>query len=135
MAAVVSTPVSTWAATLMALSAGGVSNSGSITVTVHVTAGWEIQIPIQFSHVTASADPVVKIYASMDGGLTFDSNPFTSFSLGRNWVLGAGAQTGSRQTSIRLTTGQYCLQLTNAGPYSSAFAVLTQLVVTAVQNV
>jgi hypothetical protein len=125
----VSTPVSTWVASLLTLT--GVNQSSSLTVTVHVTAGWEVQIPIQFSHnATVSADPVCSVYASMDGGANYDSNPFTVFVLPR--TAGGG---GMRQTSIRLSTGQYCLQLLNSGPNSQLFAVLTQLVITAIQNV
>ena len=123
MSTVVSTPVSTWVAQLLALSGGGVNQSASLTVTVHLTQGWEIQIPIQFSHVgSISADPVINVYSSMDGGATFDSNPFAVFVLPRV----PGSAGGSRQQTMRLTTGQYCLQLLNSGPNSAMFGVLTR---------
>lgn len=132
MVAVVSTPVCAWVASLQALTvgAGGVNQSASLTVTVALTQGWEIQIPIQFSHqANISADPVIRVFASGDGGTTYDSNPFTAFSLPR--LVGGGG----RISSIRLTTGNYCLQLLNSGPNSAVFGVLTQLVVTGVNNV
>lgn len=130
MATVVSTPVSTWVATLLALASGGVNQSASLTVTVHLTQGWEIQIPIQVSHqANISADPVVNVFTSNDGGVTFDSNPFISFSVAR------ASGGGGRIQSLRLTTGQYCIQLLNSGPNSAFFGVLTQLVVTGVSNV
>jgi hypothetical protein len=123
-----SRPVSTWVAQLLALS--GIAQSASLTVTVNITGAWEAQIPIIFSHAASqSADPTVNVYASMDGGATYDSNPFTQFSLART-PTGAG----SRQQSLRLSTGQYAIQLVNAGPSSAFFGVGTQLQITGVVN-
>ena len=128
MASVLSTPVSTWTAGLMN-TLTGVNQSSSLTATVHLTAGWEIQVPIIFSGVgSISANPVVNIFASMDGGTTFDSAPFLSFS------ITPVTNGGGVQSSIRLTTGQYCVQLLNSGPNSAVFAIKTQMVVTAVVN-
>jgi hypothetical protein len=129
--ATVSTPVAAWVAQLQALSAGGVNQSASLTVTVHLTQAWEIQIPIQYSHqANISADPIVFVFSSGDGGTTYDSNPFTAFSIART----PGAAGGRIQT-IRLSQGNYCIQLLNSGPNSAFFGVLTQMVVTSVLNV
>lgn len=122
-----SVPVATWVATLLTLANGGVTNSGSLTVTVNVTAGWEIQIPIQCRFSLVSADPVIYIYPSMDGGATYDTTPMTAFAIAR--IASATAQ-----ASIRLSTGQYALQLVASGSNSQSFAVLTQMVITAINN-
>ena len=109
MATVVSTPVSTWVASIMAGTA--VNQSSSLTATVSITAGWEIQIPVAVQFSNVSADPVVSIYPSMDGGTNYDTTAMTSFSVGR-------ISTGKGQASIRLSTGQYAIQLLNSGPRS-----------------
>lgn len=128
--AVSSRPVVTWVAQLLALASGGVNQSSSLTVTVHLTQGWEIQIPIQFSHqANISADPLINVYPSSDGGVNFDSNPFVAFGLART---PGGA--GGRQQTIVLSTGQYCLQLLNSGPNSAFFGVPTAQVFTGVLN-
>lgn len=127
---VASRPVCAWVAQLLALASGGVNQSASLTVTVHLTQAWEAQIPIQFTHgANISADPVVNVFASSDGGTTYDSNPFTSFGLART----PGAA-GGRIQQIRLSTGNYCLQLLNSGPNSAFFGVLTQMFVTGIVN-
>ena len=81
---------------------------------------------VQFSNV--SADPVISIYPSMDGGANYDTTAMTSYSVGR-------IATGKGQASIRLSTGQYAIQLLNPGPNTATFMVLTQLVISAIQNV
>lgn len=128
MATVVSTPVITWTASLIA-AATGANQSSSLTTTVNITNNWEIQIPIKVQFSNVSADAVINAYPSNDGGAAFDSNPAFSISVAR--VPGGGA----RQTSVRLPVGQYALQLLNSGPSSASFQVLTQMVVTAIQNV
>lgn len=125
--AVVSTPVLAWVASI--LTATGVTQSGSLTVTVNNTSGWEVQIPIRIQQSNVSNDPVVNVFASDDGGANYDTAPMTSFALPR--VSGGGVT----QATIRLPTGQYAIQLLNTGPSSSSFSVLTQIVVTAVNNV
>lgn len=126
--ATVSTPVSAWVASILTLANGGVNQSSSITATVNITSGWEIQLPIQCRFSNVSADPVISIFPSMDGGTTYDTTAMTSFSIGR-----IASATG--QASIRLSTGQYAIQMLNSGPNSASFAILTQLVVTSIQNV
>jgi len=122
----VATPVSAWVASIMA--ATGVAQSSSLTVTVNITAGWEVQVPIWVQVSAVSADPVVEIYPTMDGGAAYDTVPLTSFTLPR--VSGGGVT----QSSIRLSTGQYAIRLLASGSGSQSFAVLTQMVITAINN-
>ena len=124
--ATVSTPVVAWVASVMAGTA--TNQSTSLTATVHITGGWEIQIPVAVQFSNVSADPVVSIYPSMDGGATFDTTAMTSFSVGR-------VATAKGQASIRLSTGQYAIQLLNSGPNTATFMVLTQLVISSINNV
>ena len=125
--ATVSTPLATWVATLLALTGGNISTN--TYVSVNITAGWEIQIPVQIRMSAVSADPVISVLPSMDGGASYDTTPFVSFSVAR--ISGGG----TRQASIRLSTGQYLLQITTSGPNSQSVAVLSQLVITAINNV
>lgn len=125
--ATISTPVSAWVASI--LTATGTAQSSSIYITVNLTAGWEIQIPFRVQNSTISADHVVNVYALMDGtaGGNYDQTPFTSVNIGR-------LASGISQGSIRLSTGQYLIQLLTAGPSSQTWSVLTQLVITAINN-
>ena len=123
--ATVSTPVSAWTASVMAGTA--TAQSTSLTATLQITSGWEIQIPVAVQFSNVSADPVVNIYPSMDGGANYDTTPLLSFNISR-------ISTGKGQASIRLSTGQYVLQLVNSGPNTATFMVLTQVVITAVNN-
>lgn len=123
----VSTPVSVWVASI--LTSTGTNQSSSIYATVNITAGWEIQIPIQVIMSAVSSDPVVNILPSMDGGANYDTSAFQSFSIAR--ITGGGTVQGS----IRLSTGQYLIQMTSSGPNSQSFALLTQLVLTSINNV
>ena len=126
MATVVSTPVLNWVASIMAGTA--VNQSSSLTATVSLTGGWEIQIPVAVQFSNVSADPVISIYPSMDGGATYDTTAMTAFAVGR-------ISTGKGQASIRLSSGQYAIQLLNSGPNTATFMVLTQVVITAINNV
>jgi hypothetical protein len=124
--ATVSIPVLAWTASLLATAATAVS--GSLTTTVNITQGWEIQIPVAVSWKSAvSADAVVNAYPSNDGGATFDINPAFSISIAR--VTG-----GKGQTSIRLPVGQWALQVLNSGPSTGSASIGTQMVVTAILN-
>lgn len=123
----VSTPQLGWQASLLA-AATGVNQSSSLTTTVNITGGWEVQVPVKIQFSNVSADAVINAYPSNDGGATYDSNPAFSISIAR----AAGA---TRQTSIRLPVGQYALQLLNSGPNSATFQVLTAMVVTAINNI
>lgn len=124
--ATVSTPVATWVATIMAGTA--VNQSSSLTATLNITAGLEVYVPVAVQFSNVSADPVVFIYRSMDGGTTYDTTSMGSFSIGK-------IATGKGQASIVLATGQYALQLLNSGPNTATIMVLTQLVITAINNV
>jgi len=125
--ATTSTPVLAWTASLIGSSTGA-NQSASLTTTVNITQGWEIQIPVKVQFSNVSADAVINAYPSNDGGNAFDGNPAFSISVAR--VSGGGAT----QTSIRLPVGQYALQLLNSGPSSATFQVLTQMVITAIVN-
>ena len=124
----VSTPQMAWIASL--LTATGVNVSSSLTVTVNVTGGWEVQIPVIVQMSNVSNDPVVNVFPSYDGGATYDINPMTSMALPMNIV--APRTSGS---SIRLPTGQYAIQLLASGSQSQTFSVLTGVIITAVNNV
>lgn len=124
--ATVSTPVITWVASLLE-SFTGATQSTSLTVTVNITQGWEIQIPIAIRYSNVSADAVVNAYPSNDGGATYDSAPAFSLAIPRQGSV-------TRQASMRLPVGQYALQLLAPGPSSQAFQVLTAMVVTAINN-
>lgn len=125
MPTVVSNPVKTW---LDTLSAGGfISHGQSFTCTVHLTQGWEIQVPIGVRHGTnVSLASTINVYPSSDGGVSFDSVPQMAFSIP---TLASGRQV----LSIRLRTGQYAIQVQVSSPSCTVFA-LTQEAITAVQN-
>lgn len=123
----VANPVLAWTAALLG-SFTGVNQSASLTVTLNITQGWEVQVPVNIRFSNVSADAVINAYPSNDGGNSYDSNPSFSISLAR----AAGA---TRQTSIRLPVGQYAIQILNSGPNSASVQVLTAMVVTAIQNV
>lgn len=122
------TPVLAWLASLLATTA--TSQSGSLTVTVNITQGWEIQIPIAVSWKSAvSADAIVNAYPSSDGGATYDNNPAFSIAIPRQ----AG---GVRSmASIKLPTGQYALQILNSGPSTGSAQIVTAQIITALQIV
>lgn len=120
-----STPISTYIATIMA--ASGVAQSSSITASFNLASAYEIQVPVRCQFSNVSADPVINVYASMDGGTNYDTTPLQSFSIAR-------IASGTAQASIRLGTGQYVLQMLNSGPNSALFSILTCEVITAINN-
>jgi hypothetical protein len=125
--ATVSTPTIVWTAALQG-SLTGIQYSASLYFSVNLTAGFEIQIPVQVRFSLVSSDPIVNVYRSMDGGVTYDVNPFYATSISR---------LASRivQQSIALPTGQYLLQIQHAGSNSASVAVLTAAVITSIVNV
>lgn len=122
----VSTPVIAWVSSLLG-TLTGVNQSSSLTVTVNITQGWEIQLPIKAQFSNVSNDPVINVYPSSDGGANFDTQAAYSFALAMNT-----AGTRLQQTTIRLPAGQYAIQILNSGPNSQSFQVLTAQVITAV---
>ena len=123
----ISIPILAWLASLLATTA--TSTSGSLTVTVNITQGWEVSIPVQMSWISGvSADGVVNAYPSYDGGVTYDNNPAFSIGIARQ----AGGT--MKQASIRLPVGQWALQILNSGPSSGSAAVVTGQVLTAILN-
>jgi hypothetical protein len=124
----VAIPVETWAATIQAGVAVG--NSGSFTFTVHITQAWQIKIPVLIRFPTnVSAGPQINVYRSMDGGNTFDTTPLQPLGLPR--------QSGTfQQTSIKLETGQYAIQVLVGGGSTATWTVQvnTQEITTAIIN-
>src|SRR3989441_8028391 len=124
--ATVSNPVIAWVASLQALT--GIQYSASLYFSVNLTQGWEIEIPIQVRFSLVSADPIVNVYPTHDGGANYDTTPMTSFSITR-------LASATRMASVRLPTGQYLLQVQASGSNSQSVALLTALVVSAINNV
>jgi hypothetical protein len=125
--ATVSIPQMAWIASLLATTA--TTQSGSLTVTVNITQGWQITLPIQMTWKSGvSADGVINAYPSSDGGVTYDSNPAFSVSVAR-----AGGSV-TKQTSIILPTGQWAIQILNSGPSTGSAAIPTASLITAILN-
>lgn len=118
----VATAIKAWVATL---NAGGFISAGqSLTVTVHLTQGWEIQIPIGVRYGTnVSLASAVFAYPSSDGGATFDTEAIAAMSIPTTASV-------NKIGSLRLTTGQYVIQITSSSP-STTFFILTQEIITA----
>ena len=121
-------PQLAWLASLLATSATTVS--GSLTVTANITKNWEINIPVQMTWISGvSADGVINAFPSSDGGTHFDVNPAFSISIARGTT-----SSSTRQTSIRLPTGQWALQILNSGPSTGSASVVTAQIITSIQN-
>lgn len=122
-------PTIVWQAALLAATA--TTQSGSLTVTVNLTNGWEISIPIVMGWRSgASADGVVNAFQSNDGGATYDTSPIFSIALPR--VIAGGPRTS--QATMRLPSGQYALQILNSGPSTGTASVGTQMVMDSITN-
>lgn len=124
--AVISTPLIAWVASLQALT--GIQYSASLYFSVNLTAGFEITLPIQVRFSLVSADPIVNVYRSLDGGANYDVNPFLSFAIQR-------LASRTVQQSIAIPTGQYLLQVQHSGSNSASVGILTGAVITAINNV
>jgi hypothetical protein len=124
-------PIITWASTIQA--GVPIGQSGSFTFTCHITQAWQIKIPIGiFFPSNTSAGPQINVYRSTDGGVSFDSVPLQPYGLPRQ-------SSGSQRISIKLETGQYCVQvLVGGGPGTGAQTwsvnVNTQELITAILN-
>lgn len=122
----VATPQLAWVASIM--TAAATSQSGSLTATVNITQGWEINVPVQVTWKSGvSADAIVNAFPSSDGGATYDVNPSYSVSIARGTTSSV-----TRSTSLRLPTGQWALQILNSGPSTGSAAVLTVVVLTGI---
>jgi hypothetical protein len=124
----VATPVETWAATIQA--GVGIGQSASFTFTVNITQSWQIKIPVLIRFPTnVSAGPQINVYRSMDGGNTFDTTPLQPLGLPRQ-------SGGTQQTSLKLETGQYAIQVLSGGGSSATWTVQvnTQEIITAIIN-
>lgn len=121
-------PIIAWIATLQAGTA--VAQSGSITVTFHMTQGFEAHIPfvVTIPNTTGlSAGAQAILYESTDGGVTFET---------QGTVIAAFPTTPINTVAIKvgkLTTGQYVLRLMVGGGTATTFSaqVLTGMVITA----
>jgi hypothetical protein len=118
----VATPVKTWVASLNA--GGFISHGQSLTVTINITGVWEIQIPIgaRYGSGVSLASPVYA-YPSNDGGATYDTEPIAATSIPATVSV-------NKISSLRLTTGQYAVQVQASSP-SVTFFVLTQEILSA----
>ena len=126
MATVVSTPVLAYAASIV--TGQGVKYSTSFTSTLNLTGAWEIQVPVWAKFSAVSVDCAVNFYPSNDGGVTFDTTPMFSVSIPR-------VQAGNSVASIRIPTGMYAVQIANNAHQSASFQILTQQILTAINNV
>jgi hypothetical protein len=118
----IATAVKAWVATLNA--GGFISHGQSLTVTVNLTAGWEIQVPVGVRYGSGvSLASAVFAYPSNDGGATFDTEPIAAMSV-------PATASVNKVGSLRLTTGIYAIQVQSSSP-STTFFVLTQEVITA----
>lgn len=124
----VATPVLTWVATI---SAGiGIGQSSNFTFTVHITQAWQTILPVIVRFPTnVSAGPQISVYRSADGGVTFDSVALQPFGFARQ-------SGGFQQGSVKLETGQYCIQVLSGGGSAATWTVqvLTQQVLTGILN-
>lgn len=126
--ATISQPILAWVSTILAST--GVNQSSNLTATVHVTQGWEVQIPFRAQFSNVSNDPIVSIYPSSDGGANFDTQAMIQFA-----IPNVNSGTRISQFSVRIPTGQYAIQITSSGPNSQSFQILTAQVITAINNV
>jgi len=118
----VATAIKAWVATLNA--GGFISHGQSLTVTVAITAGWEVQIPVGVRYGSGvSLASAVFAYPSNDGGANFDTEPIAAMSV-------PATASVNKVGSLRLTTGIYAIQVQSSSP-STTFFVLTQEVITA----
>lgn len=116
-------PVKTHLATLYA--GGFLSHGQSLTFTVNLIRGWELQIPLGVQYGSAVSMPVAwSIYPSSDGGATFDTDPTYGFGI----TAVASAQ---RRLAVRVPTGIYAIQVQASTPSLTVF-VLTQELITAI---
>lgn len=124
-------PIITWASTIQAGVAVG--QSGSFTFTVNLTQAWQYKIPVGILFPTnVSAGPQINVYRSTDGGVSYDTVPLQPIGLPRQ-------SGGSARCSIKLETGQYCVQVlvgggSGAGAQTWSISVNTQELITAVLN-
>jgi len=120
----VATPVLAYTASLIA--GTPVAAGSSLTVTVNITNGWEIQVPIAIRYTGASLDTGVFAYPSSNGGATFDNQPIVAFAI-------PAVNASTQQASIRLSTGMYAIEVRSSS-LSITIQVLTQQRITAING-
>lgn len=104
-----------------------VNQSSAHTATINITSGFEVMFPIGVKFSNVSADAVVKVYPSADGGANFDTVASLQMAIPRT------ANAVVRQ-SMRLPAGIYAVVFINSGPNTATFQLLTQQVLTAINN-
>lgn len=110
------------------LAGTGANQSTDLTATINVTAEFKARVPFQVEFANVSADPIVKVFRSTDGGNNFDTDALTSFAIGR--VAG-----GTGRRSFTFNQGMYAVQMTTSGPQTQTFQILTQEILTAYHSV
>lgn len=125
MATVVTTPVFGYTA---GFSAQTMQQSTSVTATICCTGGFETLVGFLIKMSNVSADQVIKVYASNDGGTNFETNPSNQFTVPR-------AANAVVRGTFRLPGGIWAIQFLNSGPNSGTFQIVTQQVLSAYQNV
>lgn len=129
MPTVVSTPVMVWQSSLF--TATGMNQSiNSNTVALNLTGAWEATIQVQAQMSNVSNDPVVHVYATQDGGATYDLQPMMSIAIP---MQTAGSRLG--RVSAKVPQGQYILQIVSSGPQSQTITIPTYTLITSVINV
>lgn len=130
MATIVSNPVLTWIATIMA--EAGLAGSSNLTATFQITSGWEVRIPFRgVQAANVSAGPEIWIYEAVAfaaGTPKFSTVPLAQIGLTRS-------ASGDDTSIVRLDTGIYCARLISGGPNTATVGLLTAQVLTGVNNV
>ncbi len=131
MAAVVSTPVMAYVASIEAGRA--LPQTGTLTFAVNIPTAWQIVLPIKtVSPNTAnnSSGPLIFVFRSADGGTTYDNIPLQSFGFARPTAA------LTQNLSIKLEAGNYLVCVVMGGGVASTWSVqvLTQQVLTAINN-
>jgi hypothetical protein len=115
--------IKAWRATLH--SGTYLSHGQSITVTVNITQEWEIQVQVGVVFGSnVSLGPGIFVYPSSSGANNFDTEALVGFSI-------ATTASANRRASIRLTTGQYAIQVVASSPSVTVY-IHTQEVITAI---
>lgn len=129
----IATPVLAWISTIQANT--GLTNTANLTVTVNITSGWQIVVPVRVltpNTTGISSGATISVYRSLDGGNNYDNIAIAPMGLPR-----PTAASMTQQASLKLETGQYAIQI-QAGGNSVAstwtVSVLTCQVLTSILN-
>lgn len=110
------------------LSGQAVAGSSSLTVTLAITSGFEVRVPVQSVQASnVSAAPEVYAYRAVAGAAGTPKYE----TQGATGAVFTRTASGDQTDVIVLDTGMWCLQLLSGGPNTASFLVLTQEVITA----